>query len=98
MIKIKLSQKERAALKSPTAASVYAHSVIGGRWPEAEPVIARDAQCAYLYARYLIKGRFLEAEPVIARNADWAYYYARDIIKGPWPKKAGAKKKKAKKA
>ncbi|GIV52385.1 MAG: hypothetical protein KatS3mg038_2906 [Candidatus Kapaibacterium sp.] len=55
------------------------------RWPEAEPVIAQDPECAYYYACDVIRGRWPEAEPVIAADAWCAYSYARDVIGGRWP-------------
>ena len=63
----------------------YARNVIKGRWPEAEPVIAKNCvvTCGYVY--HVIKGRWPEAEPVIAKNLYYACLYARDLIKGRWP-------------
>ena len=58
---------------------------IKGRWPEAEPIIAKDPRWAYNYARDVIKGRWPEGEPAIAKDPRWAYFYAADVIKGRWP-------------
>ena len=74
-------ENERGA----NAALRYARDIIKGRWPEAEAVIAQDADAASWYARDIIKGRWPEAEAVIAQNADAASWYASDIIKGRWP-------------
>jgi hypothetical protein len=49
-----------------------ARYIIGGRWLEAESVIATDAEYAYYYAAYVIKSRFPEAESVIAKDK---YYW-----------------------
>jgi len=50
-------------------------------WPEAEPVIARNPECAYWYAVKVLKGPFLAAEPTIAKNSEWAFKYSRDVLK-----------------
>ena len=63
----------------------YARDVIKGRWPEAEDVIAENAEYAYGYAKDVLKGRWPEAEDVIARDANYAWLYARYVIKGRWP-------------
>ena len=65
----------------------YADAVIGGRWPEAEPIIMKDAKWAYWYASDVMKyKRWTEAEPYIMKNAYWAYWYARNIMKDArWP-------------
>jgi hypothetical protein len=55
------------------------------RWPEAEKVIAQDAEYAYRYAEKFYMGRWPEAEKVIAQNAKLAYWYARDIIEDRFP-------------
>src|SRR3990167_9506898 len=67
-----------ALKQAPHWAYWYAHEVIKGRWPEAEEVIAAEAEVAYFYARYAIKGRWAEAEAAIATDARWAYLYALD--------------------
>jgi len=63
----------------------YAFDVIQGRFPEAEPVIAKSLQWAYDYAESIIKGRFPEAEPVIAKSPRYAYYYASYVINRRFP-------------
>ena len=47
---------------APEWAYWYARDVIGGRWPEAEAVIAASPEWAYWYARDVIGGRWPEAE------------------------------------
>jgi len=71
-----------AITKVPFRAYCYAHSVIKGRWPEAEPYIRKDPWSAYEYALYLVGGRWPEAEPYIVKNPKWAHWYARRVIKG----------------
>jgi len=56
-------------------ASFYVHNVIKGRWPEAEPVIMKNAKMAYWYAKHIIKGRWPEAEPFIKSDVQyWRKY------------------------
>ena len=43
----------------------YAYRIIKGRWPEAEPSIARNPKIAVDYAINIIKGRWPEAESAI---------------------------------
>jgi hypothetical protein len=62
------------ALRDPDApymACWYADNVIGGRWPEAEPLIMKEAGYAYLYAIHIIRGQWIEAEPVIRKYAEY---------------------------
>lgn len=63
----------------------YAHDVIKGRWPEAEPIILTRPSSSYLYAQRIIKGRWPEAEPLIMKHPNFAYKYANWVIKGRWP-------------
>ena len=42
-----------------------AYRIINGRWPEAEPSIARNPEIAVKYAKNIIKGRWPEAESAI---------------------------------
>jgi hypothetical protein len=74
-------------IKDANLAYEYAQSVIKGRWPEAEPVIAKEPHWAwaYNYAKNVIQGRWPEAEPVIAKDPYYAVKYALEIIKGRWP-------------
>ena len=69
----------------PSAASSYADSVIGGRWPEAEPTIMTDAFAAAGYAHSVLKGPWPEAERVIAADAYAAVNYAIFSLQGRWP-------------
>lgn len=88
VLKEGVSLAMRLDTKNSDAASfAYWHAVdvIGGRWPEAEDVIAQHPEWAYRYALEVIKGRWLEAEDVIATDPYWAYHYARHVIKGRWP-------------
>ena len=68
-----------------TRQAYYYVDVIGGRWPEAEPIIKQNHIYAYYYARDVIKGRWPGAEPIIKQNPWYAYRYARDVIGGRWP-------------
>jgi predicted GIY-YIG superfamily endonuclease len=72
-------------LKNPHLAFKHARDVIGGRWPEAEIVIAQYAGWSYFYAEEVIKGRFNLAEEVISKDPEWACCYAMDVIQGRWP-------------
>ena len=64
----------------------YAKDVIGGRWPEAEPFIAKSADWSLEYARFL-KDRFPAGEEAILKSNNPFYKigYAKDIIGGRWP-------------
>jgi hypothetical protein len=53
------------------------------KWPEAEPIILKDANSATIYASILGK-RWLEAEPIIKRNFIAAFYYAIYVMKKRW--------------
>lgn len=85
-------------IRKPESAFYYARGVIGGRWPEAEPVIMKDAGFASWYAEFILRrdpewtsqeghenGRWPEAEPYIMKDPFVAYCYARDTIGGRWP-------------
>lgn len=69
----------------PREAGLYARDVIKGRWPEGEPVIAKDPVWAGIYAAFAFKGRWPEAEATIASDPEGASTYARYVINGPWP-------------
>jgi hypothetical protein len=58
---------------------------LGGRFPEGEAAIAKNAQTAFLYARDVIKERFPEGEAAIAKDARYAYTYAMQVIDGRFP-------------
>lgn len=67
--------------KDPYLAYMYASSVIGGRWPEAErESLVNDPRWSAHYAKHVIKGRWPEAEPAIAKDPDWSCWYARTVI------------------
>ena len=70
--------------KSPSAAYVYAHYVLGERWPEAERYILTYPEWTFHYAVNVIKDRWIEAEPILINYPHWAYMYARHMIKGRW--------------
>jgi hypothetical protein len=65
----------------------YAHHVIKGRWPEAEPYIMYNPKVASYYAADVIKGRWPEAEPYIMKDPGAAYNYAAHALDGwdRWP-------------
>ena len=65
----------------PESAYKYAKDVLKGRFPEAEPFIAKDPEYAYLYAKDVLKGRFTEAEPFIAKDKYYFNLYKTNIIK-----------------
>lgn len=71
---------------TPEAAYHYALNVIKGRWPEGEPVIAKDLRWATSYAEFVIKGRWPEIEPRFLQDPRRAALYARDVLKKRWPK------------
>ena len=75
----------RYALSSPMAAFRYARNVIEYVWPEAEPIIIKNARVAYYYADD-IKGEWPEAEPTILQNPKIAALYAVRFLNGKWPK------------
>jgi lambda repressor-like predicted transcriptional regulator len=71
---------------SPTLAFNYANSVIRGRWPEGEDLIATDSINSYNYSASVLKGRFLKGEDAIATNPRIIYNYVQYFVKGPFPK------------
>jgi hypothetical protein len=85
VLKKMFAQKEAEIIKIGERVVHYARHVIGGRWPEAEPVIARNPEEAVWYAKDAIGGRWPEAEPVIVKDPEAAYIYAEVVIKGRWP-------------
>lgn len=62
----------------------YAKEQIGGAWPEAEEVIAREATATLRYAEVLGR-RFVPGEKAVLRSADTAVDYAAKILKARWP-------------
>jgi len=85
VLKKLFARKESESIKDPRRAAIYARNVIGGRWPEAESVIARGPYASVIYATSIIKGRWPEAEAAIAKDAQAANWYAQDVIGGRWP-------------
>jgi hypothetical protein len=77
--------RTKAAMQDPGYAYNYARDVIGGRWPEAEKVIASDPEYAYRYARDVIGGRWFEMEEKLVTDPESAYLYAMYVIRGRWP-------------
>jgi len=57
-----------------------AKEIIGGRWPEAEPIIMTSPGYTYYYSKDIIKDRWPEAEPAIMKNSYWWKLY-RDHFK-----------------
>ena len=53
---------------------------VKGRWPEAEPIIMRDAANAFLYAKEIIGGRWKEAEPYIFKSLGEVDKYILEFI------------------
>jgi hypothetical protein len=72
-------------LTGPYDAYWYAIRVLKGRFPEAEPYIAKSPYHAYLYASNVLMGRFPEGEPAIATDPDYAHLYARNVLMGRFP-------------
>ena len=79
---------EKAILNSNNASWIvnYAQEVIGGRWPEAEPIIVKDARAFLSYASKL-KLRLPLGEKTIlnSNNVHWMVSYAKYVIDGRWP-------------
>lgn len=88
-----------AAVVTPDTAVRYAKTVIKGRWPEAEQVIASSASSALDYAEHVIGGRWPPGEPAILKRptmpTPWSYdredhtelavKYATHVLKTRWP-------------
>lgn len=73
---------EKAILKDPTYARMYASNVIGGPWPEGEDIIAKDGQQSFWYAYEVLGKRFIKGEPAIRRfESMWLNYCHRFDIK-----------------
>jgi hypothetical protein len=71
---------ESVILQDPWHALKYAHSVLRGPFPEAEPVIVQDPRRAYWYARYVLKSPWPEVESVIVQDDYWAMRYATAVL------------------
>ncbi len=86
---MKPAERPRPESLGPQGAYKFALDTLSGRWPEGEPVIAKDAGAAYAYARDVLHGRFAEGEPAIARDKKRAYEYARVVVKDDRPERWG---------
>ena len=67
----------------------YAHFVINGRWPEAEPYIKKSPEFATYYARHILKRAWKEAEPYIKKDNKWWKEYVanvKDVVPSSNPK------------
>lgn len=84
-------------IRKPESAFYYARGVIGGRWPEAEPTIMKDAGFASWYAEFILRrdpewtsqeghenGRWPEAESTIMKDPFTAFLYAKRILQHRW--------------
>jgi len=80
-------EREKEILEEEYAygALMYAADNIQGRWPEAEPFIAKDPQVAHMYARDVVRGRFPEGEEAIASEYYYANLYAHDVLHDRFP-------------
>lgn len=84
-LKEKTTFKEWADPKNMHAILWYSRKVIGGRWQEAEPTIAKDPEMALKYAMSVIGGRFQEAEASIISKPEVAIKYSEKVLKQRWP-------------
>jgi len=80
-----IQQLIKPPLNSKPAMLAEFCAFIGSRWPEAEPIIAKDPKLAYYYVINILEHPWPEAEPTIAKNPELACYYVRDILQHPWP-------------
>ena len=76
---------ETAVIAEPASAASYAATVIHGRWPEAEPVIMKNAWAILAYAEKVLEGRWPEAEEYIKTDPGMATQYAVSVIEDRWP-------------
>lgn len=58
---------------------IYARDVIGGRWPEAERILIKNAKQALSYIKNVVKDRCSYLEPVIFQNINTAEEYLSDF-------------------
>jgi hypothetical protein len=73
------------ALSCPNRAFNFAWRVLEARWPEAEPIIAKDPQFATYYAQYLVRGAWEQGEQAIAQDPIAASWYATQVLRQRWP-------------
>jgi len=79
---VRSSMLEQFFYKYPGFTVDYAHAIIDGRWPEAEPYIMKDPFVATHYAFNVIGERWPEAEPIIKKDKDaWDSYVDHFNIK-----------------
>lgn len=77
---------EQKALQSPRSAYTYAFYVVGGEWPEGEPVIATEGKWSAEYAENVVEGRFEAGEPAIAESPAAASSYIETVLDfAEWP-------------
>lgn len=77
---------EKTAKATPSGAVGYAKYFLGGRFPEAEDIIATDAKAAVDYAMSVLRrSRFQKGEKAISKTAKTALEYAKYVIGGKWP-------------
>lgn len=83
------SKPYKKLIKDPKAACAYAKDIIKGRFEEAEPYIAKDAESAFLYTRLVLNPlgieRWPEAEKYIMKEPTWATSYAARVLDRRWP-------------
>lgn len=63
--------------RAPLWAVWLACHVVRGRWPDAEPVIAREPWTSLRYARCVVKGRWEQGEAAIGKNARASKEYVK---------------------
>lgn len=85
VLKEKTAFADWADANNPEAALWYAENVMGGRYEEAEPAIAKSATASLKYATNVIKGRFAEGESAIAADSPSAISYCKYVLKERWP-------------
>ncbi len=73
------------AKSTPSVASLYASKVLGGRFQEAESMIAKDPESALQYAMYCVKGRWEAGEAAISKDASCSVLYAEEVLWAPFP-------------
>lgn len=82
------SKPYKKLIKDPKAAYVYAKDIIKGRFEEAEPYIAKDAESAFYYTRLVLNPlgieRWPEAEKYIIKEPAWATSYAACVLGRRW--------------
>lgn len=72
-----MEKMKKQILSDPAACLSYATNVLGGPFPEGEPVIAKNVQTAVFYAVNVLKDRFLLAESLFLDQPFAAVQYAK---------------------